>query len=361
MAYCISVSTLFWDKDVRISKCIYDYNDRTIYKYGVNYKGKEDIWIMKNVHGEKEFFFKNGKRIFKSNMFSRKPLKIWEKVVENFFFNYPEKENSNSNQEKKEDIQKSYQFAYVEYTNNGIAVFPNKSINDETVIKKMKIGIFVDFVNTVVLENNSKINKLLFYDLISVEILDSNIADIDSVQSFNQRISYCLAIAKAFGNDDVRIKKGIFEFKHYKLHKYVVTWNGKEDMWILDGDRDKFYIENGNTEYATFPYINKDGETEYISILDRKKSIPMWMFTVDTFFYNSAKTLELIVVSNYKSSSLDLESESESESESEPEQVSELESEFVSESTSITISNPKPYPKPYSNPKPSLSCGCIIM
>jgi len=343
MAHCISISNVFENKNVRINKCIYNYNDRTVYKYGVIYNGKEDIWVMKNIDGKKNFFSKNGRKIFKSDMFSKKSIEAWETVVDKFFF-YQMKIVSSNIIQRKEYYCNSYQFAYTKNIDNGIVVFPNGTVNDDTIIREMEIGVFLNFVNTVVLENDNKINKQLFFDLISVEILDPNIANIDSVQTFNKKIAYCLAISKAFGNDDIRINNGIFEYNYYNLHKYIITRNGSKDMWIMDGGNDRFYI--GNSEYVTFPYKNGNNGIENVSILDPIKSISMWIFVVDTFYNSPVKTLEHIVSSNSRC---------------------RRESKHYLKTEHDSVSNPKPKSKSKnrskSNPKHLISpaCCCSIM
>jgi len=179
----------------------------------------------------------------------------------------------------------SYKFANINNINNGIIITPNGSLNDNSIIMDKKVGDFVNYINEYVLGPGYCINKPFLYDLVSVEIIDPILYNNQSTAEFCHSMGYILALAKAFGKDNIRIQNLTLDFDNQKLHKYTLTFNGVEDTWVLDGSKDKLYIKNGKTEYS-LNYNDKDenGNMIEVSIFDRNKSIPMWMFAVNRFF-----------------------------------------------------------------------------
>ncbi len=182
-----------------------------------------------------------------------------------------EVESEETTELNPEDFDMAYEYAYANYTDNGIDVYPNGAVNDDTVLMGKKMGDFVEYIDTEILDEGYHINKDLFYDMVSVEIIDPSMYTEEDALYFEQTMAYCISMSYSFMDDDVNINKCMLDYSDNTLQKFDVSFYGANDIWVMDLTNDKFYMADGDKEYTT-------------SMLDRENTIAVWMYAADEFY-----------------------------------------------------------------------------
>ena len=163
-----------------------------------------------------------------------------------------------------------YSFVNLKSTDQDhVLVIPNGTVGDDTVLYNDKtLGGLCDYIDEKVLEEGRTINRPFLYDLVSVQIVDPTM--VPDYDSFSQPMIYCLTIANEFHSMDVRVKDLILDYNDIVRQTFDVIAEGKEDSWILDGHENRFYLNNGDTEYSSTMF---DPET-----------MAVWSVVLDNYF-----------------------------------------------------------------------------
>ena len=164
---------------------------------------------------------------------------------------------------------KNYSFANVAYGEKALFVVPSGNVNDHTVLRNGKTaGEFADFVDNDVLEDGRKVNRELFYDLISVYLVDPTLSTDDG--TFEKSMVYLTTFANQFYNMDVSVEAMSVPFTEQDRYRFKVKSYGNDDIWIADPNNNIFYFNNGNTEYNSSMYD--------------ESTLSLWLIAVDVFF-----------------------------------------------------------------------------
>ena len=169
----------------------------------------------------------------------------------------------------QEQYDAEYAFAHVKADGTKNIVIPNGTVGDETVLyNDMTLGGLCDYIDSTVLEDGRTINRQFLYGLISVEVIDPSL--FASYEQFSRAMIYSLTIANEFYSIDVSLKDLIRDTAENTKQVFEVVAEGKEDSWILDGHENRFYLNNGDTEYSSTMF---DPET-----------MAVWSVVLDNYF-----------------------------------------------------------------------------
>lgn len=168
-----------------------------------------------------------------------------------------------------EDFDDMYAFVSVKYDGNKTIIVPNGTVGDDTVLYNDKnLGGLCDYIDSKVLEDGRTINRKFLYGLVSVQIVDPQL--MQSYDQFNRAMIYCLTIANEFYANDVTLVDLVLDAAENTKQSFDVLFDGKANTWILDGHENKFYLN--------------DGATEYISTMFDAETMAVWSLVLDQYF-----------------------------------------------------------------------------
>lgn len=168
-----------------------------------------------------------------------------------------------------EDFDDMYAFVSVKYDGNRTIIVPNGTVGDDTVLYNDKnLGGLCDYIDSKVLEDGRTINRKFLYGLVSVQIVDPQL--MRSYDQFNRAMIYCLSIANEFYANDVTLVDVVLDAAENTKQSFDVLFDGKANTWILDGHENKFYLNNGATEYVS-------------TMLD-PETMAVWSLVLDQYF-----------------------------------------------------------------------------
>ena len=168
-----------------------------------------------------------------------------------------------------EDFDDMYAFVSVKYDGNKTIIVPNGTVGDDTVLYNDKnLGGLCDYIDSKVLEDGRTINRKFLYGLVSVQIVDPQL--MQSYDQFNRAMIYCLTIANEFYANDVTLVDLVLDAAENTKQSFDVLFDGKANTWILDGHENKFYLNNGATEYVS-------------TMLD-PETMAVWSLVLDQYF-----------------------------------------------------------------------------
>ncbi len=173
-------------------------------------------------------------------------------------------EETFSSEEKTE-----YQYATLEYTDDGMILTPNGGLTDDTVIYNGKtFGEYVDFIDNEVLEKGRTINKEFLRDLLAINLVDPSFTnDFDSIAP---SIMFCTTVANDLHEMDIDVHSCEIKQSSPNVFLLSLTAEGTEDIWHCDFENRTFCFNDGNTEYNSTMF---DDET-----------LNLWNFAVNDFF-----------------------------------------------------------------------------
>ena len=180
----------------------------------------------------------------------------------------PEKPAAEPADESSSEVTK-YSYADVTISGNDIKLVSNGGLNGSTVLYGDKdLNGFLDYVDSVVLEEGRTINRDLFYELLSFMLVDKKlVSDFDEIEN---NMFMALAVANNFHDTEVEIRECHLNADNAVDYHYYVTIYGKEDKWIVNyGDR-TFFMNDGATEYVTEMFKN-----DYLAV---------WLMAIDDYY-----------------------------------------------------------------------------
>ena len=162
-----------------------------------------------------------------------------------------------------------YSFTDVYADGNDLTIIPNGGLNPQTVLHGGKdLKGFLDYVDSVVLEEGRTINRDFFYDMLAVMMVDKDLSsDEDSIE---KNLIMSLAMANNFHDMDVKINDCYLNAANAAEYKYHVTAYGKDDTWVVNY-RDRTM------------YMN-DGKTEYVSEMFKDEYLAVWMVAIEDYY-----------------------------------------------------------------------------
>ena len=164
---------------------------------------------------------------------------------------------------------KNYSFAGVAYGEKALYVVPSGFVNDNTVLWNGKTaGEFADFVDSDVLEDGRTLNRKLFYDLISVYLVDPTLSQDPVI--FENSMIYLTTFTNQFYDMDVQVEALGIPFTEQNRYRFKIKSYGNDDVWIADPTNNEFYFNNGKTEYNSSMYEDK--------------TLANWLLAVEVFF-----------------------------------------------------------------------------
>ena len=164
---------------------------------------------------------------------------------------------------------KNYSYADVTITGNDIKLVSNGGLNGSTVLYGDKdLNGFLEYVDSVVLEEGRTINRELFYELLAFMLVDKDL--VTDFADIEDDMLMALAVANNFHDTEVTIRECHLNADNAVDYHYDVTIYGKEDKWIVNyGDR-TFFMNDGATKYVTEMFKN-----EYLAV---------WMMAIDDYY-----------------------------------------------------------------------------
>jgi hypothetical protein len=163
-----------------------------------------------------------------------------------------------------------YSYTDVYRNGNDLTVIPNGQLNASTVLFENKdLGGFLDYVDSTVLEEGRTINREFFYGLLSTMLIDKELSSAQP-ESIEKYMMMALAIANNFHNLDVSVKDCYLNANNAAEYHYTVKTSGRDDIWIINYEKQTIYMNNGNTEYVSDMF--KD---EYLAI---------WLMSIEEYY-----------------------------------------------------------------------------
>ena len=102
------------------------------------------------------------------------------------------------------------------------------------------------------LEKGRTLNRQLYYDLLSIYLLDPSLYKDD--QSFATSMIYASTVSNQFHDMAVELKAVRIPNDNRNLYAYKISAYGNDDVWVSDAANKKFYFNNGKTEYNSTMY-----------------------------------------------------------------------------------------------------------
>lgn len=162
-----------------------------------------------------------------------------------------------------------YSFTDVYRNGNEIRIVPNGGLNGSTVLYGGKdLDGFLDYVDSVVLEEGRTINRDLFYDILATMLVDKDLSS--DTESIEKNMIMALAMANNFHDTDVRFTECILDANNASEYHYEVNAFGTEDTWIVDYGKRTVYMN--------------DGATEYSSDMFRDDYLGLWLAATDEYY-----------------------------------------------------------------------------
>lgn len=143
-----------------------------------------------------------------------------------------------------------YSYTDVYRDGNNLTVIPNGGLNGSTALYEDKdLNGFLDYVDSTVLGKGRTINRELFYDFLSIMVVDKDLSpDFSKIEG---DMIMSLAMANNFYGMDVTINDCYLNANNAAEYHYHVTAEGKEDTWIVNYNKRTVFFNNGNTEYSS--------------------------------------------------------------------------------------------------------------
>ena len=165
--------------------------------------------------------------------------------------------DTDSGQSEPEGELIKYSYTDVYNGGNDITVIPNGGLNESTrPFGNKDLNGFLDYVDSTVLEKGRNINRELFYDNLAIMLVDK---DLSSDQSYiENNMAMALAVANNFYDTDVKIKECHFYGGNGAEYSYNVTAYGRDDVWTVDYNQRKFFMNDGSTEYSSDMWDNQN-------------------------------------------------------------------------------------------------------
>ncbi len=180
-----------------------------------------------------------------------------------------EYETDEDNAEVPEGDLTVYSYTDIYRNGNDITVIPNGGLNGNTELYGGKdLDGFLDYIDSEVLEEGRVINRDLFYDLLSISLIDKDLSS--SVSYIETNMMVCLAVANNFYDTDLKINNCHLDNNNGAEYKYHVTAYGKDDIWRVNYQDRSFYMNDGKTEYHSTMF--KD---EYLSV---------WLVAIEEYY-----------------------------------------------------------------------------
>ncbi len=164
---------------------------------------------------------------------------------------------------------KVYSFTDVYRDGNDLTVIPNGGLNASTVLYAGKdLKGFLDYVDSVVLEEGRTINRDFFYDMLAVMLVDKDLSS--DPQNIENNLIMSLAMANNFHDTDIKINDCHLDANNAAEYNYHLTIYGKDDTWLVNYRDRTVYMNSGKTEYVSDMF--KD---EYLAV---------WMVAIEDYY-----------------------------------------------------------------------------
>ena len=183
----------------------------------------------------------------------------------------PEEENkvNDESMDEPQGDKTVYSYTDVYRTGNDITVIPNGGLTGSTVLYSDKdINGFLDYVDSVVLEEGRTINRDLFYDILSIMLVDKDLSS--DIGYIEKNMIMALAMANNFHDTDIDIKECYLDANNASDYVYKLTAFGKDDTWTVNYSKRTVLMNNGSTEYSSDMF--KD---EYLAA---------WMVAIEEYY-----------------------------------------------------------------------------
>ncbi|MCR5595059.1 MAG: zinc ribbon domain-containing protein [Lachnospiraceae bacterium] len=168
-------------------------------------------------------------------------------------------------------LKESYNYKYADavFEDNIITITPNGSMNDSTIVYGGKdMGGLCDFIDANVLESGRTLNRDLFYDLLSISLVDPSMYSDE--KDIEMSMIYAFATANNFFGMDLDVTECVIDKNTPSDYKYTVKAEGKSDKWIINYKDKTVYFNDGATEYTSDMY-----NPEYLAI---------WSVVIEEYF-----------------------------------------------------------------------------
>ncbi len=168
-----------------------------------------------------------------------------------------------------------YSFADLKYSDDGqtVTLIPNGGLTDNTVLRNGKtFGEYVDYVNNTVLEDGRTVDKEFLRGLLACNSIDESFISEDKMEfdDFAALLVHCTTIANTLHSMNVTLHELVTDKSDINTQKLVVTAVGANDIWHVDTENQKFYFN--------------DGKTEYNSTMFDKDTMLLWDYAAYDFF-----------------------------------------------------------------------------
>lgn len=162
-----------------------------------------------------------------------------------------------------------YSFTDVYRDGNDLTIIPNGGLNASTILYAGKdIKGFLDYIDSVVLEEGRTINRDFFYDMLAVMLVDKDLSS--DPQNIENNLIMSLAMANNFHDTDIKINDCYLDANNAAEYDYHLTIYGKDDTWLVNYRDRTVYMNNGKTEYVSDMF--KD---EYLAV---------WMVAIEDYY-----------------------------------------------------------------------------
>ena len=162
-----------------------------------------------------------------------------------------------------------YSFTDVTRSGNDITIVPNGGMNGSTILYSDKnLNGLLDYIDSKVLEKGRTINRQLFYDILAIALVDSELSP--NFYKNEDYIMMALAVANNFHDTDVVIKNCHLDANNASEYRYELTAYGKDDIWVADYGKKTFYFNDGKTAYNSTMFKN-----EYLAV---------WLMSIEEYY-----------------------------------------------------------------------------
>ena len=168
-----------------------------------------------------------------------------------------------------------YSFVDLKFSNDEhtARLIPNGGLTDSTVLRNGKtFGEYVDYVNNTVLEDGRTVDKEFLRELLACNAIDESFISEDKMMfdDFARLLVHCTTIANTLHSMNVTLHELVTDKSDINTQKLVVTAYGTDDIWHVDTENQKFYFNDGKTEYNSTMFDND--------------TLLMWDYAVHGFF-----------------------------------------------------------------------------
>ncbi len=162
-----------------------------------------------------------------------------------------------------------YSYTDVYRDGNDLTIISNGGLDSSTALfNDKKLGDFLDYVDSTVLEPGRTINRDLFYDMLAIMLVDKDLAS--SQTYIEKNLMMALTVSNDFHDTDVKIENCHLDANNAAEYKYKVKAEGKDDTWIVNYQNRSFYMN--------------DGATEYTSDMFSDNTLAVWMVAIEEYY-----------------------------------------------------------------------------